>query len=70
MAEEKIPRKKLIKLCRKLQERVRTVETKHASVAGEGWVGLGEWFSVGPERIFCFFSSGVTVGQKGGGGGA
>ncbi|GAB5354593.1 hypothetical protein AAMO2058_000132100 [Amorphochlora amoebiformis] len=32
MAEEKIPRKKLIKLCRKLQERVRTVETKHASV--------------------------------------
>ena len=32
MTEEKIPRKKLIKLCRKLQERVKTVEAKHASV--------------------------------------
>jgi len=32
MTEEKIPRKKLIKLCRKLQERVRIVEAKHSSV--------------------------------------
>mmetsp|Transcript_3227 Transcript_3227/g.7531 ORF Transcript_3227/g.7531 Transcript_3227/m.7531 type:complete len:592 (-) Transcript_3227:144-1919(-) len=31
-SDEKIPRSKLIKLCRKLQQRVKTVEGKHASV--------------------------------------